>query len=494
MADTNAVYTGAAMNFLEGYASDAYNNAETFLNDLHSFVAAEIVTTPPALTPIDTNPTISIDSSLSAEMPDAPDYGSDALPSDPNMLDHPFPVAPTYEIPTIPTLSNFTIPDFVDGAISSITTTMPVINFSVPSIANTEATQINMDSLFATIRERLESNILNGGTMLNPTVEADIWNRDLERDNQTLQDTMDKLAGEWGKLGFDAPDGLLAGSFIAVNNEHMNKRLDRSRGISIKQAELEHDGLFKSLELGLGFEKLWIDCQNEYARRVLETAKLTAETTIGIFKERINLYNTSLEAFKADLVAYKTSIEAEAVRAEVYRSKIMALQALAQVDETKIKAYVAQISAIGQRIEIYNTEVKSVAVMYEVEKQKIDMYRSRIDAYVAKIDGTTKKYLGQVEGYKSYVQAWIASADSSTKLIEMKSKIELTQLEVVVKEWEIQMKLAQEGINVKLEALKTVATVASNLAAGALSAIHASVSDSYSNSYNRTVYSDVTQI
>ncbi|MBU2049351.1 MAG: hypothetical protein KKH61_10290, partial [Gammaproteobacteria bacterium] len=44
----------------------------------------------------------------------------------------------------------------------------------------------------------------------------------------------------WAKKGWSLPDGLLAHSLSEVQKEYMNKGLDRSREIAIKQADLEH--------------------------------------------------------------------------------------------------------------------------------------------------------------------------------------------------------------------------------------------------------------
>jgi len=487
MADYS-VYTGQAMTFLRGFATDAYNTSATYLAALYNYVSEEIDTTAPVIS-VDVAQSIVIDPSLAAAKPAAPeDSEYPALPSAPSVATFDFPTKPDYTIPTVPTLTDITIPEFIEGTISSITSTLPTMDFETPSVTEISATETIYDSLISTIKARLESNVLNGGTMINPSVEADIWNRDLEREEQALQDAIDKLTGQWAKLGFSAPDGLLAGSIIALNNEYTNKKLDRSREIAVKQAELEQTGLFKSLELGISLENILLVSQNEYAKRVLDATKATADVTIAIFRERVSRYNAMLETFKSDVIAYKTSIEAEAVRAEVYKARLSGSQIIANIDESRVKAYTAQIAGVEQLVNIYNTEVKAVAIMYEAEKQKIDRYKVMVEAYVASIDGITKKYLGEVDGYKAYIQSWVATSDSQTKLLDIKARADIAELEATIKEWEIQLKLIQEATNVKLEALRTVAQVSSNLAAGALSAIHASVSDSYQNSYQQTHY------
>jgi undecaprenyl pyrophosphate synthase len=118
--------------------------------------------------------------------------------------------------------------------------------------------------------------------------------------------------------------------------------------------------------------------------------------------------------------------------------------------------------------------------MYEAEKQKIEMYKSKVEAYTAVIKSITEKYATQVEGFKAYLGAWSASSDSQTKLIDIGTRAQIAKVEATIKEWEVQLRLIQENTALKLEALKAVAQTASNLAAGSLSAGHASASASFS--------------
>lgn len=491
-----AVNIGSAsyqtIGFLENYASDAYANAEGYLNDLNNYVAATISTTPPTIN-IDPPGSIIVDPSIGAP-PEAPtDSEYPVIPTQPTTQDFSFPTAPSYTLPTVPVLSDIVLPDFIENTIAGVTTSMPVIDFSAPAVtAIQDGGMASEDALIEAAKTKLTTNITNGGTMLNPAVEADIWNRDRARREQALQDAMDKLTSQWAKLGWTMPDGLLAGSLLAINNEYMNKDSDASLAIAIKQAELEQAGMFKSIELATTLETLLFANINDYAKRVFETSKTTADVTIELYKQRVVQYNTMLEAVKADVMAYKTRVEAELGRAEVYKARLSGIEILTKIDESKVKQYVAQIGAAESMVKLYETQVQAVATQYSAEKEKIAGYKARVDAYTAVVDGITKKYLGEVEGYKSYVQAWSASADSQTKFGELKMKGEVAEIEATLKAWEVQSKLVQESTTTKLEALKTVATVSSNLAAGALSAIHASVSDQTSNTQSWQSYQDLS--
>jgi hypothetical protein len=460
---------------IHAYGREQYALAKTHINNLNQIIVQPISTTIPILSINPPAPVI-IDPTLVGEIPTAPtDFPM--LPDAPTTNDFSFPSAPVYAMPTVPILSDIIIPDFIEGNISPLSTQMPVSDITVPALGQIESGgQAPEDELVQAAKAKLTSNILNGGTMLNPVVEADIWNRDRERRQQTLQDMVDKLTSQWAKLGWSVPDGLLAGSMIALNNEYMNKDLDMSREIAIKQAELEQVGMFKSLELANQLEGVLIGSFNEYAKRVYEMSKTTADVTLQIFKADIDLYNSNLQAFKTDVETYKIAIESELARAEVYKARMSGIQVAASVDESRVKVYTAQIGAIAQQVEVFKSTVQSVSLMYEAEKQKVEAYKARVEAYTSAVEGVTKRYLGEVEGFKGFIQAYVASSDSQTKISELGLKSQIAVADATLKSWEVQLNLVTENVKLQLQALDTAAKTTSNLAAGAMAAGHAAVS------------------
>lgn len=471
-------------NAVRSYASDSFGLAKGYISDLSSFVLGTISMTPPSID-IPTSDSITVDPTLVGELPTAPEDSDYPLaPTAPtDTSDHAFPVAETYSWPTAPTITDIVIPSYVEGVISDITSTLPVIDFSVPAQpAIDNGGQATLDSLLQAARDKLESFISSGGTMIDPTVEDDIFDRDLERREQLLRDDTDKITARWARLGWSLPDGLLASQFMELQNKYTDGLTERSRDIAIKQAELEQQGVFKSIELAIGVEKIIIDSYDNYAARVLDASKATAAATIDIYKTRVTQFNAQLEAFKADVETYKATIQAELARAEAYRAKVEGLKAVAEVDKTRVQVYSAHISAIGQMVEVYKTEIQAVALMYEADKQKIERYKAQVEAYVAGVDAVTKKYAAAVEGFKAYVTAYNASADVQTKVLDVSTRAKIAEVEATIKEWEIEMKILQENNMTRLEALRTVAQTASSLAAGALSAGHASASASFGES------------
>lgn len=473
-------WISSQMESSQTYASQAFDIATDYLGNLHDIVIGTISTTVPDIT-IDDPGSIILDTTIQAQLPEAPlssDYPAPPTNS-PLFSEHDFPSVPAYSIPSVPVVNDITIPTFISNDVPGITSELPLFTDNVPAISIIDSgVEASKDSLAQAISEKLELNIRNGGTMLDATIEADIWNRDLERRNQALQDQVDKIADQWSKLGWSLPNGLLSGQLTALNNEFINKNLESSRIIAVEQAKLEHDGLFKSLEMGNQFTNIFISSANDYAKRVFEASKTTAEVTISIFKERVNRYNALLLGYKTDVEAFKAKIDAEVSRAQAYKMQIDGLALVNQIDETKVKIYLGQLSAINTMVDVYKNQVQATGMMYEAEKSKIERFKVEVEAYSAQIDAVTKKYSSQVEGFKAFVAGYTASSDSQTKFADLRGRSQIAEVEARMKSWEIQADLLQKNLTIKLEALKAEAQISSNLAAGALAANHAGMNAS----------------
>lgn len=492
---------------IKEYADETFVLASSAIANLSTLIDEQLTNiTAPELNEVDVAQSFDIDPSIQ-QIYNGVENAIDALNVDnievpttiPVFTEHDMPVHPGYVLPTIPTLTDISIPDFEEEIAASLSSVLPVMDFIVPDISSqvnealaqgSIAPQLSDLNLAEVVESKLVSNIQNGGTMLNQDVEADIWARDLERNEQQLADSIDKATSQWAKFGFSLPDGALADQLLAINNEYMNRRIDRSREIAIKQAELEQQGVFKSLELGTQFITMWFGVVEAYRQRTISSAKITADTLLELYKTRVLKINTELELFKVDLEQWKTAINRELARVQVYKTRIEALGIVAGIDETKVKLYAAQVQGLSELVKVWNTEIQAVATMYEAEKSKVEVFRSQVQAYATQVEAIARKQTVAVESLKAYVTGWSASADAKVKLVEAKTRVDVARWQIVEKEWEVELSTKERELSIRLEALKTAASASSNIAAGALSAAHASASASFgastSTSYNHS--------
>jgi hypothetical protein len=402
--------------------------------------------------------------------------------SAPRIIDYPAPDEDSF------LSKDIVIPDYVDEEIAPMVATFPVLDIPDPVVGSASAIDIyRVSDLMNTATNKLLNNIESGGTMLNPQVEADIWNRDSERQSQGFQDAMDKLTGQWAKLGWSVPDGALQASYASLHNEYMNKRLDASRDIAVAQAKLEQEGMFKSLALAKDFEEILLTAYNEYAKRVFDATKHSADVAIELFKARCQQYNNLLEAFKADAAVFKTRADVALSKVEVYKAKLSALMSAVQIDETRVKLYESLLSSNETLVKMYTAQVGAAATVFAMEKTKVEIYKDKVQAYAATIDADSKMLSAWVELYKAESQAAINATEIQHKNNEGTLRVSLEKYKVDFEKLKAIAEIYAREIASRTESVRAVGQIGSSVAAGALSAMHASVSDSANNVFQTTM-------
>lgn len=358
-----------------------------------------VTPTPPAL-------------SYNTPMPRIPVTFSSSIP-DLMSVDFNFslPAAPVYSLPNDPTtkLKDISLASAPVLPIIVFDGMLPVDNIVVPAVNISGGDIAYSSALVDNLKSKLNSNITVGGTGLSPTVEANIYARDQERANLELQATRDKIANEWAKRGFNLPDGVLSSQLLAVDLDFLNKRLDVSRDIAIKQAELEQANIFKSIDSAIAIEGQLISFANSMAQRAVDVSKATADALIAVFNADVQRYTVGLEAYKAQATVFESKVRAQLAEVEKYKAEIDAGKLTQDINLGYIEIYKAQLSGINTLYSLYNTQIASSKLLLDNEKGKIEANKMQIDLYVAKVNSKIadyNNYNAQMEGRKTEAQTY----------------------------------------------------------------------------------------
>lgn len=396
------------------------------------------------------------------------------------------PTKPTYSMPVLGGMLDIVLPDIPTIVFPTIDIEPPVYDIPVPKqwSFNTDNILISDDPLIMECVSRLTNDIRYGGTGLTPAVEAAIWNRDLERNEQTLQDSTDKLVQTWAKTGFSLPDGLLAHSLAELQKEYENRRIDRSREIAIKQADLEQANLFKSIEMASGLMAHIIGLEIEHEKLVLEAQNLTAKYANEFISMQIEIYKSKIDAYRATAQVYEMIIRAELAKVEVYKAQIEGQKLIGEVNQQTVQIYSERMKAIAVMIDTYKTEIQAMTSEMEMEKTKIEANKLQFDAWAKTADVAIAKYNGEVEMYKGESQINIAKADVLGKQAEAEARINVALVETKVKSLEASNRSNELKAQINMQAMKGVADAYSSMASGAMAAISARASMSYDEQLN----------
>ena len=127
-------------------------------------------------------------------------------------------------------------------------------------------------------------------------------------------------------------------------------------------------------------------------------------------------------------------------------------------------------------------------------KNKIDSATAIMEAGIKIFESQIKKNLADVDLYKAEAQAYEANAKAlgaiagvDVALYEAQTNYNVARSNILVKEIDLQIKQLEVQLNITNDIAKSVADVASRLAAGAMSAVNASASIGWSGSDSNSV-------
>lgn len=232
---------------------------------------------------------------------------------------------------------------------------------------------------------------------------------------------------------------------------------------------------------------------------------------VDIVKAKIEYEKTKAQIDQVLIESYRTQVQAAEAVLEMYKTQIEIIQTRATVEKLKvdifgaqIQAYVGEVNAFTARVEAYKAEVESQGVIEQVFKTQVDAYAAEVaagvgeaNAKVGEFSAQVKAYEAQLQGYTASLQAMVEQARAAALYNTAQADVyrSLTQADAafnqtLTSQWQAiineQLQIAQIGVaaakangdlyiateGLLIEASKTGATVASQLGAAALGAIH----------------------
>jgi hypothetical protein len=347
-----------------------------------------------------------------------------------------------------------TIADFGDA--------IPAYTLSVPDVEFSYVEPIYSSALKDALGTKLLSDVENGGTGLSEEVEDAIWERTRERDNKDYNDAKDKLDSAWSGKNFSLPDGVLTELRQDLITDDRNQRIERSRDILIKQAELAQANTHFAITSSLSLEQLELNHSHEVANRALEAAKSVVQFAISFHNLKIADYNIQLERAKIQAVEQGSRLEAEKLRLETYRVQMLEVQAKSGLDKDRLAGYNLDLERYNNLLKLFSAEQGAVATALGIEGLKIDFYKENINDHKARLDAQRNQALlfeAQTKGELGKIQVYVAELDAEKTRVGTlvaQGNLEIAKLESNVKLQDLELRAMLGNI----EAYKATVSVA----------------------------------
>jgi hypothetical protein len=320
---------------------------------------------------------------------------------------------PVITDPIIPIWEGIVFPPYFDED-------EPVYNILAPDI-NIDSGNMDYNSqLTQELADWLYDGLIHGGTGLHPDVENAIWQRESERDLLAHTDQLTRLAAEWSKGGFNLPTSMLTHMFMEADNNYTNKRLDTSRDIAIKQAELAQANTHFIITNVQTMEQRMINWFGEIAKRAYDVSRSITEFSLERYKTDIAGFNTLVDLYKTKALVYEIVIKSAVARLEGYKAQLEAAKLTGELNKVNVEVYKAQLDGLMIYINKYRSEMDGAKTHMEIEQLKIQEYKARIDAYAVKVKASVDGYgmwTTKVDAEAKEIQAYSAGADAWSKRV-----------------------------------------------------------------------------
>lgn len=236
----------------------------------------------------------------------------------------------------------------------------------------------------------------------------------------------------------------------------------------------------------------------EAFRAKLQRADVDArqkETQARVYAAMLDGVRTLTDVFKTRVEAARIAMELEHTKVGIYTAQVQGYATAINAERTKVDTYTAQVNAQRALAEVYDTSVRAYATKVQAAKLgydaklaaaqlEMDNVRLKLSEYTTQAEVALRTASTEASVYGTEVQAITALDGLRTQAYATKvnAQTSVANLQVQAAKTSIDAKVA--AAQVAAEAAKAGASVYGSAMAGAMSSVHAQLSDAYSTSLN----------
>lgn len=427
------------------------------LGNLLNIVMPAVPSAAPSTT-IAPAPTVEVptfnDAAPQVNLPTAPTLNLPSVPQEPALNDVQLPARPAITLPTPPTLTQVEFPEKPSITIPAFTQTFPNLPELIAPTNNFSYTDTPyQDNLMDAVKALLLNDVENGGFGIDPTEEANLWNRERDRILREGVSQEQALRAQ-DASGLVFPPGALAARLDAARQDTFNKLSEAEREISLKRAELMRDLRQFCVEKSIGVEELLIRDFGFRQERILNASKIAADIAITYFEAQVKYQDAKIEAFRAYAEAYRAQVDALITVTNLYKTEVEAESVKAEFNKFQVDLYNAHLAGVESVVRLYQAEMQAASIAADIEKNKLAVFAERIRAFAAQVDAQNTQatfYKTQVEGelarmelYKTQVDAY----DSRVRAAQTTANIHQANLQSRIDEAKLRLQAYDSEVDV----------------------------------------------
>jgi len=406
-------------------------------------------------------------------LPELPDIAWPTEPGEaPSLGEVEYPTSPSYTLPDVPTLQDILLPSAPEITIPSFDGVSPDIDIVPPGSLFSYQEGTYQSDLEDAIKEKLLTDVRDGGSGLGEDVEDAIWNRARARMELQKERVYTEAEDYFASRGWEIPPGALGGRLQEAVKEQERADTQINYEIMIEQAKLAQNNTQFAITQGLELERTRINLVNQIADRAFNAAKYLQEAAIGVFNAEVTKANLELDKYKTQASVYTSLIQASLLELERYKGLLEGARLESDIQKSYIDIYVARLNAVQVIGGIYRTEMDSAKIKVDTQKAVLDAYRSKVDGYTARIGGITARYnvyqarlVGEevkAKIYSEQVRAYSSEVEGAKTEAQIRTAdvgIQLEKNKMLIEEYKTRLLRYNSEIGAEVSRLNADATV-----------------------------------
>lgn len=155
------------------------------------------------------------------------------------------------------------------------------------------------ESLITACEDWLENAIADGGSGINPAIEAQIWNRARDRIASEAASATDEVIAGWAARGFPLPPGAAVANVQMIQRKRSADLADVSRQAAIKAFEAEIENVRFAIKTSIDYRVQAVQAAGEYIKALALGPQLATQMATEASGAQARLISAASQYYNA---------------------------------------------------------------------------------------------------------------------------------------------------------------------------------------------------
>lgn len=289
--------------------------------------------------------------------------------------------------------------------------------------------------------DQIKSVMANGGFGISADMQTAIFNTDIERKKQTLDDALLRVNANFGARGFRVPSHLLTGPRNEIIQKFQFDLENQSREIVKLMEEHYRQNVIAALSNGIQLETMLSEFTNKYDQLYIALMELAVKKYTALIQAEISKFDAKVKRMEAEISRMRIRLEIYKTQVEWKRLALDKVRIDLAIDELQIKLLEFKVDT---RLKNRELDVKVLDAHTEMIN-KFTAYYSKLDELRMQVKSTSTDSAIKVANQQISMGKFYLDSKAQ-ELEKIKMDINIDDLELRG----IQMKI--DGFTKKVEA------------------------------------------